>query len=474
MPVTYNTVQDPESVNLPYWQYDWIGSGGCTNQLHIESAASLAPATNQISYYEPYEETVVKDNRKINGRTNTYPPYRMTPRYVSKSIVRRYLLRRKNASNGYNRFLQYGTRPFVGGICTNAVSLTEISGPLAPRWTEVTHLFPYTEYKNNQFDMTEVNDAVLQAQDDASTEALTSYDFLTDLAEGREIPQLVTSVSRDIINILRILRGRFPLASLRKAAFINPHDLLKHPDKVLRKLGDEWMQYRYGIMPLVYSYRDLMKTMNRGVVESTHRRIMITPYDLNPTLPSPTSRYIWSNYVGDIRVSATVFQHFPLDPSGMSVARSAGIGLNPLVTLWELIPYSFVVDWFVNVGDYILRKTSQAGSRTIMACCSLRSSYSKQYWAHFPNEDKTITFGHRYSTPWVGSYPPATPSEVIKRPEERQLFKEEIVDSYDRWGFSVSDARLYLKPNLNWKRLIDAGVMSLTNLGNLIRFLKGK
>lgn len=474
MPVTYNTVEETDRAVFPYWEYNWPGSGGCTSQLHVESAVSVVPPTNQIQYYIPYEETVIKDNRKISGRTNTYPPFRMTPRLVSRTSTRRYLLRRPNATNGYNRFLQYGERPYSGGVCTNVVTNVEISGPKTARWNDVTHLFPYTEYQKNEFNMTDVDNAILQAQDDASVEALTSYDFLTDLAEGREIPQLVRSVTTDMYNILRLLRGRFLLTDLRKAAFITPQHLLKHPEKVLRKLGDEWMQYRYGIMPLVYSYRDIMKTMNRGVVESTHKRIVIQPHARNVTLPGPTQNYIWSNYVGDIRVSATVFQHFPLDASGMSSARSVGVGLNPLVTAWELIPYSFVVDWFVNVGDYILRKTSQAGSRTIQACVSLRSNYSKQYWAHYKNEDKTITFGNRYSTPWVGSYPPATPSEVIKRPEESQLFKEEIVDSYDRWGFGVSDARLYLKPNLNWKRLIDAGVMSLTNLGNLIRFLKGR
>lgn len=35
-------------------------------------------------------------------------------------------------------------------------------------------------------------------------------------------------------------------------------------------------------------------------------------------------------------------------------ARLAPYGLtNPLLTAWELVPFSFVADWFVNVGDTI-------------------------------------------------------------------------------------------------------------------------
>jgi hypothetical protein len=35
--------------------------------------------------------------------------------------------------------------------------------------------------------------------------------------------------------------------------------------------------------------------------------------------------------------------------------------LNPLSLAWELLPYSFVIDWFLPIGDYLAATTASAG-----------------------------------------------------------------------------------------------------------------
>jgi hypothetical protein len=55
-----------------------------------------------------------------------------------------------------------------------------------------------------------------------------------------------------------------------------------------------------------------------------------------------------------------------LDEVDFSVANNIGFSVKGLTSLpWELVPYSFVADWFVNVGDYIRALTPVPGLKLL-------------------------------------------------------------------------------------------------------------
>lgn len=59
------------------------------------------------------------------------------------------------------------------------------------------------------------------------------------------------------------------------------------------------------------------------------------------------------------------------------IARmAANLGLSrPLSTAWELVPYSFVVDWFVNVGAWLDAIQPSLAHKTLGAWVSSRDNY---------------------------------------------------------------------------------------------------
>lgn len=454
-------------VNIPAWSETFAGQDGCATTVCNTSGSVRNTSIGVTRFYDPFPPEILVRSRSESGRRSGYPPFGVTPYSVTHITSRNLLVKRNNGSNADIQHKRFAHKRKVNTVCTVVVDKYEHVGPQWVAWEDVTHLPTGSEYIVSQFDLEEISNLAANLRDKLSTKALTSYDALTEIAEAREIPGLVNSVAKDISSILRSLMGRFSRGDLRRGAFYPLADLLKNPSRVLRKLGSEWMQYRYAIMPLVYSYRDAMKTLRRGVDVTGRSAGTIYPKATGVSLPPSTTDYVWKESVGTVVVKGTVFQHFDFS----SAARLSGIGFNPLVTAWELIPYSFVLDWFVNVGDYITRKTSQDYSKACFACISRRSSYAVRTWQHFKGEDIVLT-PYRLPGTWSASDLPAETPVTISRPEESQLLNEVVTDSYSRELFRLDDAQLRFSPSINWRRMIDSAVMANNQLGALTKRLK--
>lgn len=104
-----------------------------------------------------------------------------------------------------------------------------------------------------------------------------------------------------------------------------------------------WLSYRYAIMPNVYLVEDLYKSLTKALPEferwGQRRTIRIPP-------PEMTG---W-DVDGDITVTARCFVKRKFDPAKINL-QDKEFSANVAVTLWELVPLSFVVDWALNIGD---------------------------------------------------------------------------------------------------------------------------
>lgn len=464
----YETVS--KAPTFPAWLNMWPGQDGCSaRQLSYSAYTPNQPPNPGLpKYYEPLETSSWRVGQNNSGITRSIPPYRHTKYSVGKRTIKRHLIRIHRGSRGVNQYYQFGHVAKVVTTCTPFIDNVTCSGPVWSTYDEVSRDFYYLNtYVRSALSAGEVHTALNEVQNEMTAESAVAYDVLTDVAEAREIPRMIRSIAEDLLKILRTLKSRFGKNVMSSAQSLSPLDLLRHPERWLRKFGDEWMTYRYGIMPLVYSYRDLMKNLNRGQEVKTRKSRNITPAYTNQSLPAPNTRYWVKDTVGSVHVRGTVFQHFTSD----EVARLSGIGSNPLVTAWELIPYSFVIDWFVNVGDYIAARTCQTWAQKQWACLSRRDKYTNQTWLHLAQDDCTVVIDNMLPSGWwnANGNPAPTPNQVMSNPEGLYIFDEEEVDSYDRWPVYLSAAPLQYNPSLNWRRLVDSAVMSNNLLGRFMR-----
>lgn len=472
MAVPYNTIEViVDQPDLPPWSTYWPGLDGCSPR-HVYYGASIGftnPPAGSTDSYEPEIVRISRSTKSVKGIRRGYPPFYFTPYHVTKTTTRQHLVKRRDGESGRDVYYQYGQVSKNGGsTCAASITRVEHTGPLHSIFDRVSHDYSgYTEYITHGFDESDVTNAISSVQAQVTQDALTSYDALTDIAELREVPAMLASMSRDILSILRGMRGHFGRNAMRACANTPIRELLRHPSRVFKKLGEEWMTYRYGIMPILYSCRDIMKTLDRGSSVETRNSEVVVPRDLNVSLPGPDSTYRRTRAEGDIVIRGCIFQHF----SSQEMSRLSGLGINPFVTAWELIPYSFVVDWFINAGDYIAAKTTNTWAQKKWACLSRRSKYTTWTEVHLPRDVNTCNMVYTIPIGWLGTPPANPPPVVFDNPEGYFPIYSVEVDGYSRWLFDVGDAQLRFKPTLNWRRLVDSAVLSLNFLKSFMRFL---
>lgn len=121
-----------------------------------------------------------------------------------------------------------------------------------------------------------------------------------------------------------------------------------------KDLANGWLQFQYGWKPLLADIFDICDEENRII------RRALTKVKASATQPFRVSR--WSTtYVKSQGPAPVLVKGDGKQSCRMSLELEARDGwdpgqwssLNPVSIGWELIPYSFVVDWFVDVGSFL-------------------------------------------------------------------------------------------------------------------------
>lgn len=124
-----------------------------------------------------------------------------------------------------------------------------------------------------------------------------------------------------------------------------------------RTIANMWLEYAYGWKPLMSSIYDAQQVLRKKI--DPNRRITSNGYGKNheqSSYRSTTGRDVqWSlEQSYKTQLFATV--------SNPGLLRLNDLGVvNPLSIAWELVPWSFAIDWFIPVGDFLSALTAGVG-----------------------------------------------------------------------------------------------------------------
>jgi len=127
-----------------------------------------------------------------------------------------------------------------------------------------------------------------------------------------------------------------------------------------------WLEYRYGWKPLVLDTQQIIKNTQsfrerlykrRLVSRSTVSQTRTTSRAIVDHIPPFLSEWRMSGGVTDAqecKAHAGVLYEVANRTSSQQLASDFSLTSRDLVTTaWELVPYSFVVDWFCSIGDWL-------------------------------------------------------------------------------------------------------------------------
>lgn len=172
-------------------------------------------------------------------------------------------------------------------------------------------------------------------------------------------------------------------------------------------ISDNWLSYRYAIMPIVNDTRNLAEAVARTVVDSEPVRKTArgsassngeTQLDGSISLSDYQTRTATT-----VEVRTGILYEMTLSPN------TFGLGTEQIpVALWEAIPLSFMVDWVFNIGSFIEAMTPVAGVRRLATWTSVKTDSTttrETWWArggtHSYGTDRVITADGRCSESYV-------------------------------------------------------------------------
>lgn len=140
----------------------------------------------------------------------------------------------------------------------------------------------------------------------------------------------------------------------------------KRAEQLKRIAGDTWLEFSFGWKPLVSDIDDAVKAIGRINENKFVQKLSAKGSNKKTNYDSGTNEYpIADQFVTWIKVSQNITTDYDCQirgAIGVSTTTSKATANRELFgfsweqfvpTLWELLPWSFLVDYFTNIGDII-------------------------------------------------------------------------------------------------------------------------
>lgn len=184
-----------------------------------------------------------------------------------------------------------------------------------------------------------------------------------DIAERKQtISMIAASTMRLYRAAVFVRRGSYKNAAKALSLDSVPRNI-RLRDVPSDVFAQNWLAYRYGWLPLYGSIYSLIQALDKPVQPMFVKSTSVKQYDTSILTDYRTINYqsvpcTEITHKGKVRV--TLKGQTVVSNATAATLQQYGLA-NPLLVAWELVPFSFVADWFLPVGDYLEQMTDMLG-----------------------------------------------------------------------------------------------------------------
>jgi hypothetical protein len=286
--------------------------------------------------------------------------------------------------------------------------------------------------------------AVSALEADAKSKALSKArdmkaNVAVALGEGRQTVRMITDTANRLGRSYRAFRkGHFGRAAKELGI-----------SKPTKSAANHWLEYSYGWMPLLSDVKGLAELAAQHVgLGGRQKRFSVHAQSVfskpgqmiqNPTAPCNYAHgelvgYFWQY---DFTATGRCGLLLELDVTTAALAAQTGFGLtDPLLLAWELTPFSFVFDWFIDVGTYLENIGALQGLKVLDGFYSITRDCKGEAWG-----------GRKDNSGWALTQPPPKVPFTLR--------------NYSRvfWNGSAPSLRMPLADGLNARRLVTSAAL---------------
>lgn len=185
---------------------------------------------------------------------------------------------------------------------------------------------------------------------DLMNEVRSGNQVVVDLAEAGSTMAMLratNSFNGRVSEILDIIHGEIKA----EKRYFRRLDKRDRTQKILDFATNRWLEYRYGWQPVassVYTALDILHKENLERVRTIVGRSRLTTEE---AVPYSESTFFAGQLQGLYTTRKTERCRVVVEMYTPATGIWDWTSLNPSVIAWELLPLSFVADWFVSVGD---------------------------------------------------------------------------------------------------------------------------
>lgn len=189
------------------------------------------------------------------------------------------------------------------------------------------------------------------------------------LAEGRKALDMIFNAAYSIRMALDACRR----GNLKAACYylrVTPQGVRSRESWYNKEMSNRWLELQYGWLPLIKDVKDGAEFLAEAVNQPYKYRDKLVArkvYALHERSPSTSSRYYARRVI--------TVQHQIIIYNYSKVANGVGF-YGVAEAAWEVLPWSFVYDWFVPVGSLLASlKTASLISGTVVETVKLNAIY---------------------------------------------------------------------------------------------------